>query len=123
MEREGVAEVVQDTLTRVFNKLDATALGLAVGSVTGAALFLATMTLTLSGGHGLIGYLELLNQYFPGYRVSVAGSLLGLFYGLAVGFVAGWGFAFARNAALALYLTISYSRAEKQFLRRWLDYL
>jgi protoporphyrinogen oxidase len=123
VELEGVAEVVQDTLARVFNKLDGTALGLALGSVTGAALFLATMTQALGGGHGLTGYLELLSQYFPGYRVSVAGSLLGLFYGLGVGFVAGWGFAFARNAALALYLTISYGRAEKQFLRRLLDYL
>jgi protoporphyrinogen oxidase len=123
VESEGVAQVVQNTLTRVFNKLDGTALGLALGSVTGAALLLVTMAQALSGRHELTFYLGLLAQYFPGYRVSPAGSLLGFVYGLAVGFLAGWGFAFARNTVLALYLTISYGRAEKKFLRRLLDYL
>jgi hypothetical protein len=123
VESEAVAQAVQSTLTRVFNKLDGTALGLALGSVTGAALFLVTLAQALGGRHELTFYLGLLGQYFPGYRVSPAGSLLGLAYGLATGFLAGWGFAFVRNTVLALYLTISYGRAEKKFLRRLLDYL
>ena len=55
--------------------------------------------------------------------MSLAGSLLGLVYGLAAGFAAGWVFAFLRNAALALYLTIAFGRAEKKFLRRLFDYM
>jgi hypothetical protein len=120
---ERVAQDVQSALARVFNKLDGVALGLALGSVTGIALLLTTMALALGGRNDLTGYLQLLGQYFPWYRVSVAGSLLGLFYGLAAGFVAGWTFAVARNAALALYLTVAYGRAEKKFLRRLFDYM
>ena len=120
---ERAAQGIENTLTRVFNKLDGVALGLALGSVTGAALLLTTMAHALGGGNVLTGYLQLLAQYFPGYRVSVAGSLLGLVYGLAAGFVVGWAFAFTRNAALALYLTVAYGRAEKKFLRRVFDYM
>ena len=120
---ERAAQGIENTLTRVFNKLDGVALGLALGSVTGAALLLTTMAHALGGGNDLTGYLQLLGQYFPGYRVSVAGSLLGLVYGLAAGFVVGWAFAFTRNAALALYLTVAYGRAEKKFLRRVFDYM
>lgn len=123
MDPEAAAQVVQQTLTRVFNKLDGVALGLAVGTAGGAALLLTTLLQVLAGPPGLTGSLGLLAQYFPGYRVSPAGSLLGLLYGLATGFVAGWGFAFVRNAVLGLYLTIAYGRAEKKFLRRLFDYM
>ena len=71
----------------------------------------------------MAGYLGLLGQYFPGYRVSPPGSLLGLVYGAAAGFAAGWSFAVVRNGALALYLTLAYGRAEKRFLERLFDYL
>jgi len=117
------AQVIQKALTRVFNKLDGIALGLAVGSVTGAALLVATIIQRLAEPRGFTPYLGLLAQYFPGYRVSLAGSLLGLLYGMATGFVTGWGFAVARNTMLSLYLAIAYGRAEKKFLRRLFDYM
>jgi protoporphyrinogen oxidase len=117
------AQVIQKTLTRVFNKLDGIALGLAVGSVTGAALLVATIIQRLAEPRGFTPYLGLLAKYFPGYRVSLAGSLLGLLYGMATGFVTGWGFAVARNTMLSLYLAIAYGRAEKKFLRRLFDYM
>jgi hypothetical protein len=118
-----LAQVVQQTVTRVFNKLDGVALGLALGSVIGVGWFLATLALTLARPHGLTGYVELLAQYFVGYRVSLLGSGLALGYGLLVGFVGGWLFATTRNAVMAFYLTLAYSRVEKKFLRRLLDYL
>jgi protoporphyrinogen oxidase len=122
-EPDQVTDVVQRTLTRVFNKLDGVALGLAAGTITGTALFLLTLLHAWMGLGPAGRYLWLLAQYFPGYRVSPLGSLLGLGYGLATGFVVGWSFAYARNAALALYLTIVYGRAEKRFLRRLFDYM
>jgi hypothetical protein len=123
VEAEGVAGVVESSLTRVFNKLDAVALGAAVGCVTGLGLGLATLVLALTGARDLALYLGLLREYFPGYRITVPGSLFGLVYGAGAGFVAGWGFAIARNAALALYLTIAYGRAEKKFLRQMFDHM
>ena len=122
-EPEAVTEVVQATLARVFNKLDSVALGMAAGSVTGVVLFLATLGQALVGPSELTPYLDLLGQYFPGFRVSVAGSLLGLVYGAAAGFAAGWAFACARNAAMAVYLAVTYGRAERTFLRRLFDYI
>ena len=122
-EPEAVAQAVQDTLTRVFNKLDSVALGVALGCVSGALLCLVTLATWSGGIHSVGRYLWLLGHYFPGYRVNPIGSLFGFAYGGAVGFAAGWAFASARNAALALYLTVAYGRAEKKFLRRLLDYL
>jgi protoporphyrinogen oxidase len=121
--RVGTAEAVQDTLARVFNKLDPIALGVAFGGVMGVLLFAATLAVAGSGRRDLIGFLGLLGQYFPGYRVTAAGSVLGLIYGAAAGFGTGWAFAFVRNAVLALYLTVAYGRAEKRFLERLFDYL
>ena len=120
---DDVADVVEATLARVFNKLDSLALGIATGAVGGGGLALATLALWLTGPSDLARYLSLLGQYFPGYRVSGLGSALGLVYGGAAGFAAGWAFAWARNAAMALYLTVAYGRAERTFLRRLFDFM
>ena len=118
-----MALAAQSALARVFTKLDGVALGAALAAVSGSALFLLTLLLALDGSRDMVGYLALLGQYFPGYRVSPAGSLVGLAYGAAAGFGVGWLFAVVRNAALALYLTLAYGRAEKRFLERLFDYL
>jgi protoporphyrinogen oxidase len=123
LEPDRVARAAQHALERVFTKLDGVALGAALGAVSGAALGLATLVLALGGPGELGRYAGLLAQYFPGYRVSPAGSLVGLAYGAAAGFAVGWTFAKLRNAALALYLTAAYGRAEKRFLQRLFDYL
>ncbi len=122
-EAERVAAAVHSALARVFNKLDTVALGLATAGVAGAGLGLLTLLHAGAGGGDGRDYLGLLGQYFPGYRVSPGGSLLGLGYGAVAGFAVGWSFAWARNAALALYLAFVYGRAEKRFLRRLFDYM
>jgi protoporphyrinogen oxidase len=115
--------VLQAALTRVFFKLDRVALGLSLGIVAGVLLCLATLALVLKGGEVVGPNLQLLNQYFPGYSVSVRGSVLGLAYGFVSGFFGGWGFALLRNAALFLYMAIIHRRAELYVMRRFLEYL
>lgn len=118
-----VVEVVQEALTRAFLKLDRLALGLSLGVASGALLFLATLWLVLKGGDDVGQNLQLLSQYFPGYHVSMEGSLIGLVYGLIAGFVIGWGYAFLRNTATFLYMAAIHRRAELQLLRKLLEYI
>jgi hypothetical protein len=121
-ETHDLEEVIQDTLTRVFHKVDRAALGAAVGLTSGLLLFLATLIVLLyPAGSGL--NLGLLDQFFPGYRVTAAGSLLGLGYGFLTGFVLGWTFAFLRNATVFLYLAVTQRRAERRVLQRLFEYL
>jgi hypothetical protein len=98
-----VDEAVADELVGIFAKLDRWAFGGAVGIVCGLVLCLATLVLAIRGGAIVGPHLALLAQYFPGYRVSVFGSVLGLFYGVWAGFVAGWMFALVRNATFFVY--------------------
>jgi protoporphyrinogen oxidase len=115
-------EVLEGALTQVFLKLDRVAMGLAVGMVSGALLFLATLALVLKGGPMVGPTLGLLGQYFPGYTVTGSGSVVGLLYGFVSGFVVGWAFAFLRNATVFLYMAVVQRRAELQALRRLLEY-
>lgn len=87
-------------------KLDKTALGIAMGSVFGAVIFVATNLLILKGGDEIGPNLALLNNYFVGFEVTFAGSLVGLFYGFITGFILGWLIAFLRNAVFTVYLHV-----------------
>jgi len=70
-------------------RLDTLAHGIAWGLVVGLGIFIATTWLMLKGG-GVVGpHLALLGQFLPGYEVTLAGSLIGLGYGLVCGFAAG----------------------------------
>jgi len=118
-------EVLEGALSQVFLKLDRVAMGISLGLNAGVLLFLATLMLVLKGGESgaHVGpTLGLLSQYFPGYTVTAAGSVLGLLYGFVSGFVVGWCFAFIRNAAVFLYMAFVHRRAELQALRRLLEY-
>ena len=113
-----VEEVVQAALTGGFPKLDPLVLGLSLGTVTGLLLFLATLWLALKGGEAVGPHLQLLSQYFPGYSVTISGSVLGFAYGFIIGAIGGWGFAFLRNA---LYKVLIHRRIEWEFLRKLFD--
>ena len=70
--------------------------GLALGIVLGLMIFVATNWLLIKGGHRtpdgeyLVGpHLQLLSQFFIGYRVSFIGSIIGFAYGFAVGTLCG----------------------------------
>lgn len=116
-------KIIQEALSRVFLKLDRVALGLSLGTGAGMLLFLATLALVFKGGEVVGPNLQLLSNYFPGYRVTTLGSVLGLGYGFVAGFVVGWGGALLRNAAVFFSMKIIHRRADFYRLRRLLEYL
>jgi hypothetical protein len=71
-------------------RLNARAWGLALGLLCGIGLFIATNILILKGGPVVGPHLGLLGAYLPGFRVTFPGSLIGLGYGIVIGYGAGW---------------------------------
>ena len=111
---------VEEELARVFLRIDRVALGLATGVLGGVGLFGATLALVLMGGPVVGPTLGLLGQYFPGYSVTVLGSVIGLFYGSISGFAVGWLFAALRNAIVFVYLVAIYRSWQlRQILDCW----
>jgi hypothetical protein len=110
-----------DALRATFAPLDRLALGCAVGAWTGLALFIATIVLVAKGGATVGPHLALLAQYFPGYSVTPAGSVLGLVYGGVSGFALGWTFAFTRNLFVSVYLGVIKFRSAVASLNHFLD--
>ena len=79
-----------DELERVaagVRRINALALAIVCGLVAGFALFLATNVLLLKGGAVVGPHLALLGQFFPGFRISFLGSLVGFAWAFATGFV------------------------------------
>ncbi len=123
VEEEEALKLLQGALARVFAKLDRVAFGLSLGAVAGVVVCLMTLALVFKGGEVVGPNLQLLGQYFPGYRVSFSGSVMGLGYGFLSGFFGGWTFALLRNATIFLYMVGVHRRAERGALRRLFDYL
>jgi hypothetical protein len=82
----------------LLRPLASLAMGVALRVVCGGLLGLATLDLVLRGANQF--NLHLLNQFLWGYRVSLGGIFIGLFWGAGVGFARGYGFALARNTAV-----------------------
>jgi hypothetical protein len=95
-EKRDVEQVVMTRLLRVSAVLH----GIVTGLVFGLGIFIATNWLVLKGGRVVGPHLALLGQFFLGYRVTFAGSLIGLGYGFAVGFLLGFGVACLYNQLL-----------------------
>lgn len=89
-------------LRHAFGRMDKLAFASALGAITGALLLIITM-IAVARPH--IGReLWLLGQYFPGYRVSPAGALVGFAYGFIWSFLFGWTFAYMRNLMIGFYV-------------------
>lgn len=90
-----------DAIQHAIARLRADTMSVVFGIAGGIALFLATIWLVLRGpaeGQSGVGtHLALLNNYFPGYNVSVFGSFIGFFYGALTGALVGWMIAFVYN--------------------------
>lgn len=89
----------EEKLFKGILMLDAKFLGLALGLLMGLVIFIATNWLVLKGGHStpdgqtIVGpHLQLLSQFFIGYSVSFWGSIIGFFYGFALGTLVGAAF-------------------------------
>lgn len=63
--------------------------GMALGLICGLGLFIATNFLILKGGPTVGPHLALLRNYFPGYRVTFVGSLIGFVYAFVIGYGVG----------------------------------
>jgi hypothetical protein len=83
------SEIKQEELERAIRKLNERAWGIAGGVLLGGGLFLATIILVLKGGANVGQHLQLLANYFPGYRVTVPGSFVGFVYGFVTGYAIG----------------------------------
>jgi hypothetical protein len=75
-------EILENTIRR----LNGRAWGIAVGLLLATGLFLATNILVMKGGPNVGQHLKLLAVYFPGYRVTFVGSLIGFVYAFVVGY-------------------------------------
>ncbi len=89
-ETETSARLNDEALLREVIRLSGNVFGLTLGILFAAGLFLATNILVLKGGPEIGPHLQLLNQFFPGYRVSFGGSFLGAAYAFVVGYISGW---------------------------------
>jgi hypothetical protein len=76
----------EQDLTRTIRRLNARILGISMGLLFGVGLFLATNWLVIKGGENVGQHLSLLGNFFPGYRVSFLGSLIGFVYAFVVGY-------------------------------------
>lgn len=102
----GPHDIERLVLIRV-RRLNTVVQGLVTGAVAGLGLFVATNWLVLKGGPVIGPHLALLGQFFPGYRVTFAGSLVGFAYAFATGFVIG-------TAVSALYNRVAGLREAKR---------
>jgi len=91
-------KIIQTRLLR----LNATIHGVVFGLGLGAVIFIATLWLVIKGGPVVGPNLSLLSQFFPGYRVTLLGSFVGLAYGFVSGFIAGFFIASVYNWILDL---------------------
>lgn len=78
-----------ENLQSTLLSLNARAWGIAFGLVLGGGLFLATLFLLVKGGPTPGQHLQLLGAFFPGYRVTFLGSLVGFVYGFVLGYALG----------------------------------
>lgn len=89
--------VDEEKLFQGVLRLNAKIWGLVCGLLFGLAIFIATNWIVIKGGHidpvtgkYVVGpHLQLLSQFFIGYRVSFFGSIIGFLYGFAIGTMGG----------------------------------
>ena len=85
--------LIRSAVVRMRARIAAVVFGMAGG----VGLAAATLWLVIRGGHNVGLHLNLLNNFFPGYEVSWAGSVVGFLYGGAVGAIMGWSLATVYN--------------------------
>jgi hypothetical protein len=80
----------QRALEETLVRLNEHAWGIAFGLLGGLAIFVATAILLLRGGQTVGPHLALLGVYLRGYEVTWTGAVIGLLYGLVLGYASGW---------------------------------
>jgi hypothetical protein len=105
----------------LFPRAHKRALGVAVGLTAGLAVFALTALHVVLPVEGLP--IALLAQYFYGYDVTWTGAFVGLFWGCAIGFVAGWMLGFVHNFTIGLWLLVVRARRDISQTRNFLDHI
>lgn len=98
------------------------ALGVALGAVSGLAVFAVTAFHVIFRPVDALP-LGLLAQYFFGYAVTWPGAFIGLFWGFVTGFVFGWFAAFVRNFVIATTVFVLRTKAELSETKDFLDHI
>src|SRR5260370_38173094 len=89
--KNGTSKLIEEEeLLKEVIRLSRNVLGLTLGMLFAFGIFLSTNILVLKGGPTVGTHLHLLNQYFPGYRLTFAVSFLGGLYVFGVGQVMRW---------------------------------
>ena len=114
-------ELANEQIVQTLAKIDSLALGIALGTVLGLGIFLATNLLLFKGGEKVGPNLALLAQFFPGYSVTYGGSFVGLLYGFVSGFALGWLIAVIRNIIIKIYLHIINLRQKMAAVNDFID--
>jgi hypothetical protein len=96
------------------------ALGIAVGAVSGLAVFALTVFHVVLKPKDALD-IGLLSQFLTGYSVSWTGAFVGLLWGVLIGFVAGWFIAFVRNVVIAIRVFTIKGKADLAQSRDFLD--
>ena len=113
---------VDRALELAFAPLHKRAFGVAVGTVTGLAVFgLTVFHLIVRPPEA--ANIGLLSEYFYGYSVTGPGALVGGLWGFFSGYVAGWFVAFCRNLFMGIMLFIGRTRTELEATRDFLDHI
>jgi hypothetical protein len=92
----------ENILRHAVIRLNGHILGLVIGLISGLVIFVATIWLVLKGGDEIGPHLGLLGQFFIGYDVTYAGSLIGAAYGFAVGYASGLVIGWIYNAVVSV---------------------
>ena len=82
-------EPEEEQIEKAVILLNSKLLGIVLGFLSGVGLFLITNFLVIKGGPHVGAHLNLLSNFFPGYRVTFLGSIIGFFYGFIAGFLIG----------------------------------
>lgn len=98
----GPADQSELILERAVIRLNANILGLVLGIIGGLIIFLTTNFLLLKGGEVVGPHLALLRNFFPYYSVTFLGSIVGFFWALVFGYVAGFLIASVYNLVVKL---------------------
>ena len=98
------------------------AFGIAVGITAGTLIFVITAFHLIVNPPNALN-IALLGQYFYGYEVTWRGAVIGLAWGFATGFVAGWFVAFIRNLVVTVIVFALKTRAELEQTSDFLDHI
>ena len=118
---ESFMEDEEKIIEIAFAKLDPVALGVAVGTVSGLLLFMATAILVIKGGPSVGPTLSLLGHFLIGFQVTWGGALVGLLEGGVGGFAIGYSGASFRNWGMKAFAQFMRWRAEVARRRHLLD--